>query len=378
MNILFVVSTLASTGPTNQLYNIVQHMDKGLFSPMILTLSPEPKSSLLPRFEQRGIPVETLGLSRMAGALVGASRLRGFVDKTKPDAVHTNGIRADMLAASCLKGTPLMATLRSFPYHDYAMQYGRLQGTYMAWRHLNALRKIVCPVACSKTTARLVLNKCGLNLRVVQNGVDDSYFNTCSKEQQFLIREQLGLPVEGRVFVSVGDLIIRKKPVVLIRSFLQSRACHNDTLLMIGDGHLRKECEELVGGHPQIRFVGHVHNVNDYLKASDYFMSASVSEGLPNVVMEAMASGLPAFLSEIDSHREILEINPDAGHLVPVENIDRFTALINESERMDYERMSAAASDIIARHLNARNMSLKYQQLYRKFGNGISQGNRNG
>lgn len=368
--VLFVVSTLSPTGPTNQLYNIIKYMDPSQFSKMILTLSPEPENTALPRFSEAGISVQSLELSRFGSILFGASRLKRFVSKIKPDLVHTNGIRADMLAAFCLKDIPRMATLRSFPYHDYAMQYGKIKGTYMAKEHLNALRKIECPVGCSKTTANLVFQRCGFDLHVVQNGVDNSRFERCSSEQKKQIRKKLNLPLEERVFVSVGDLIIRKRPVTLIRAFLESRASDNSVLVIVGDGNLGGECERVAGGNPNVRFVGRVLNVNEYLQGSDYFISASISEGLPNVVMEAMATGLPVFLSEIDSHREILEFDQGAGRLVPVENYKKLAKTIDESENMEYDEMSNAAYGIICNHLNARNMSLKYQMLYTELCNG--------
>ncbi len=372
--ILFVVSTLSPTGPTNQLYNIIKHMDPSQFSIMILTLSPEPDNTALPRFSRAGISVQSLGLSRPESLFFGASRLKRFVSIIRPDLVHTNGIRADMLAAFCLKSIPRMATLRSFPYLDYAMQYGRMRGAYIARKHLNALQKIECPVGCSETTANLVFQKYGLNLRVVQNGVDDSRFERCSNEQKKQIRKKLNILLKGRVFVSVGDLIIRKRPVTLIRAFLESRASDNSVLVMVGDGNLRGRCQRVADGNPNVRFAGHVSNVNEYLQGADYFISTSISEGLPNVVMEAMATGLPVFLSEIDSHREILEFDQRAGRLFPLENCKKLAEVIDESENMEYDGMSNAAYGIICNHLNARNMSLKYQMLYAELCNGTKPG----
>ncbi len=51
---------------------------------------------------------------------------------------------------------------------------------------------------------------------------------------------------------------------------------------------------------------GFKSNIYDYLKASDYYISASDVEGLANTLLESMTVGLPCVLSDIPSHKEVL------------------------------------------------------------------------
>lgn len=71
--ILYIVSTLKSTGPTNQLYNIVRYGDNQNYSYTILTLSPEPNDSKIDDFKKLGVRVDTLNLSRVKGVIKGKS-----------------------------------------------------------------------------------------------------------------------------------------------------------------------------------------------------------------------------------------------------------------------------------------------------------------
>jgi len=295
--------------------------------------------------------------------------LKRFISEHKPELIHTNGIRADMLAANYLKAINRVATVRSYPYHDYLMNYGKLQGTFMAWRHLHTIKRIECPVTCSFSSAALIKRKCGLELGVIHNGVDDTLFSRASTEEKKQIRKRFGLPLQPRIFACVGDLIKRKRPMTLIRAFLASKACKNSVLCMIGDGPLRLQSKQVAAGDPAVIFTGHVKNINEYLKAMDFFVSSSVSEGLPNAIMEALATGLPVCLSDIGPHVEILNFNQKAGIIMPLVDTEKIADALDKLTCNNYQDMSQAAIDIIEKHLNARNMSLKYQQLYRRLHN---------
>lgn len=79
-------------------------------------------------------------------------------------------------------------------------------------------------------------------------------------------------------------------------------------LLLIGDGKELEDLKKLAGNDSRIKFIGRVPSPIKYLRISDYFVSASLSEGLPLAVMEGMGCGLPAILSNIDSHFEMKNV----------------------------------------------------------------------
>ena len=104
----------------------------------------------------------------------------------------------------------------------------------------------------------------------------------------------------------------------------------------------------------------------NYLQLSDFFISSSQTEGLPNATMEAMACGLPCVLSDIEAHREIVECNRKSAKLFEKKNGSMPGSKINEIIKDDYSEMSRAAISIIRDNLNAKTMSEKYQSLYLK------------
>lgn len=366
MKVLYIVSTLRRCGPTRQLHNLVKYLHRERLSPSILTLSPEPKDSMLPQFQELGIPICSLGLSRIKGVVFGPKAAKRYIADHKAEIIHSQGIRADMFSARYFKGTKRVATLRNYPYQDYIMKFGKLRGVYMAHKHLRALRQIDYPVVCSQSNFKLLRNKHGLKFEVIQNGVDGVFAADSSIAHKSNMRKKLGLSVDGRIFVSVGALIARKDPITLIKAFLRSGVHKNDSLIMIGDGRLRAKCERIAGGNPYIRFTGQVSNVHEYLQAANFFISAAFSEGLPNAVLEALSIGLPVCLSDIGPHSEILNFDRKAGIIATVDNTSALANGINELIEMDYESMSKAAIGIVHNHLSAQKMAEKYQDMYEK------------
>ena len=79
--VLYVVSTLSQSGPTTQLYNILSHLDRELWKPLIVTLSPEPERSYKTKFQDLNVDIVCLDLGRLAGALFAKSKLKKIIEK---------------------------------------------------------------------------------------------------------------------------------------------------------------------------------------------------------------------------------------------------------------------------------------------------------
>ncbi len=354
IKVLYISSTLGSSGPTNVIFNIVKYLDRERFEPVILTLSPEPKDSALPRFQELGLNFYSLNLSRLQGFLMGKSALKDFVAKHQPDVIHSHGIRPDIFSAECLQEYKRFTTIHNYPYEDYTMKYGQLLGRYLAWRQIMAFRKIDYPVAICESQ-REHIQSYEIASHTIYNGVDINIFNPATNDERLALRQKLGMPVDRKIFVSVGHLMNRKDPETVIRGFLASNANHYTIILFIGDGPLRKHCQKLSQGKDCIKFTGTVNNVHDYIRAADYFISASLSEGLGYVVLEALAGGIPVCLSDIEPFKEIISYNEKAGLLFPVGDSQ---SLATSIERLflneNIQEMSEAGFEIVNQYFNAK------------------------
>lgn len=364
VNVLYIVSTLERAGPTNQLFNLVENLSEDI-EITILTLSPEPKNTDWSRFREAGHNVQSLSLTRLQSAIYGPYRLRKKVASIDPDLVHTQGIRADSLSAFFLTNYPQITTIRNYPLDDYPELYGEFQGHLMARHHLWTYSRLDHPIGCSKTIANL-LQQHGISAGAIQNGVNCEVFRPPANGEPLRAREELSLPQDGPIGVFVGGLIPRKDPQTVVRGFLSSEEATDGQLVFLGDGPLRDDCERIAAGVENVRFEGRVEEVETYLKAADYFVSASKSEGLPNAVMEALASGLPVCLSDIPQHREILEYDHKVGVMFDVgqESIvaDQLDSLVQD----DDSTRRSAARELVENHLSATRMADQYEELYHR------------
>ncbi|MFP8958342.1 glycosyltransferase family 4 protein [Natrialbaceae archaeon A-CW3] len=364
IDVLYIVSTLRQSGPTNQLYGILQNIHDGV-DVSVLTLSPEPSNSEYEQFNQLDINIQSLNLSRIESATIGSFRLRSIVNDIDPDVVHSQGIRADTLSAHLLSKYNRITTIRNNPYKDYPAKYGDVQGRLMAWKHVDTYRRLDHTVACSHTIADQI-SEFGVSPKVIQNGVDCSAYSPVSIEQRKQLRDKHRLNQYKYVGVFTGSLIPRKAPETAIRGFLQSEIASDGALVFLGDGPLREQCEYATSSYPNIRFEGWVDNVETYLNAADYFLSPSKAEGLPNSVMEALATGLPVCLSDIGPHKEILQYDSQVGISFTVENEVELGNQLDTLLSTDLESRSQTAREIARTKLSAKRMSQQYQNLYTK------------
>lgn len=360
--ILYIVSTLKRGGPTNQLSYIIKYLDKSKFKPMVLTLSPEPKEDSMQSYftDMLDIKAETLGLSRIQGLLFAKNYIKNFIKENNIDIVHSQGIRADGLMSSI--DVPRVATLRNYPYYDYSMTYGSIIGFIMAKMHLSYLKKIDAPKVVSKSISNMLKELNSYEIDFVRNGTDVKRFEGLDKK---VLREKLGINQNIKLFISVGHLNSRKDPITVIKAF-QNIKVENTKLIFLGDGDLKQKCLNLTKTNKNIEIVGSVSNVHEYLGISDYFISASLAEGLPNTVLEAMACGLPCVLSNIPPHIEIYNINKNSSLVFEIKGVIGLSDKLKELLNKDYEVMSMASKEIISKNLSAEIMSKNYQQVYNK------------
>lgn len=364
--ILYIVSTLKRSGPTNQLFNIISNLDPEIFKPILITLSPEPEGSRWLDYESLGIEMYSLNLSRLEGVFLAKTKLKSLISRLQPVLIHTQGVRADVLSSQLDISRPRIATIRNFPQVDFLMAYGRIMGTWMTWRQVRALKHLNLAIGVSKAVKNNLEKRYHLtNTAIVQNGVDTLTYKPLVEETKSSLRSKLDLPIESNIWLVSGHLSERKDPLFLIKSWEKVTAIDNNNVLVyIGSGPLESECRNLANKVENIKVLGRVNNVAEYLKAADFYVSPSVAEGLPNAALEAMACGLPVLLSDIEPHKEIYNMSPQIGRLFRLGEEHSFLESFKTLLESDYATQSQAALDLISTELSAVKMSQKYQNIY--------------
>lgn len=362
IKILYVISNLANRGPVNQLYNLIKNIDKKLFSVEILTLSKEDRNSRIDDFYNLDINVNSLNIPHKKHVLY----KKVFFNKIKeinPDIVHSHGLRSDYFNSLLKKMGKIItfSTLHNYAYVDYKYSYGTFIGKYMAKRHLNFIQDIQYPVACSATIKEILLKRHHIKVDFVQNSADETKFFYQDKCKKSLFREKLNLDKEKVIFIYVGNLTKLKNLGYLINAFNMLE--QKFQLLLVGDGNLKGKLEKKSSSN--IKFLGRKDNVQEYLWASDVYVSPSLTEGLPTAVLEAMGCGLPLLLSDIPQHREIIDKNFNMGDLFSLDNQEE---LINKikiySSKYVLEEKAKASNDTFKKFFTSKRMTLEYTTLY--------------
>jgi glycosyltransferase involved in cell wall biosynthesis len=264
------------------------------------------RSFALPFYQEVVLPMVTVGMIERA--------LNAF----RPDLVHiaTEGpLGWATLRAAKRLGLPVVSSYHTnFP--QYLQTYNAsflepLCWKYLRWFHNNTLATF-CP---SDSTRELLEEKGFKNVDIWSRGVDNHRFHPGKRDSG--LRNSIGVGPGDILFCYAGRLANEKNLEMLFDAWRELADYENCHLLLIGDGPLRTrlEAKQL----PRVIFAGYRYGeeLATMYASSDLFVFPSLSETFGNVVLEAMASGLPVVAYDVQGPKDIVR--------------DRFTgALVSE------------------------------------------------
>ncbi|TLD69280.1 glycosyltransferase family 4 protein [Phragmitibacter flavus] len=247
--------------------------------------------------------------------------------KQEFDVVMASWLYPDGWAAAALAkklGLPLVLIAQGSDVHRY-LKVARRRTLI-----LEAVEQSVAVITRSKSLARL-LEAAGVpneKLKPVANGVDSKVFHRNGLGGE---RENRGLGGEAKVVLFVGNLLPVKNPGLLVRAFgevVRARPEWRMQLLIAGKGPMEKELKELVeklGMAGQVTFLGPLPavEIGERMRAADLLCLSSRNEGLPNVVLESMACGLPVLATDVGGIHEVVD-EPWKGLLTPEDDVEAF------------------------------------------------------
>lgn len=185
--------------------------------------------------------------------------------------------------------------------------------------------------------------------QVVGNGVDADRFSPVPRGEA---RRRLGLPDSARVLVTVGGLVERKgfhRVIACLPALLEQ---HTDLhYLVVGgpcpEGDMTQALKDqavALGLGERVHFLGPVapDDLKWPLSAADIFVLSTRNEGWANVILEAMACGLPVVASDVGGNREVV-CKPDLGEIVPFDDQAALTAALDRALRRGWDGQAIRA-----------------------------------
>ena len=195
----------------------------------------------------------------------------------------------------------------------------------------------------------------------------------CAVDDSFLARPTTAVPDRKR-FCSVGRLSAQKGQIVLLEALAALRASGLDAeLVLLGDGEMRPEVEASIerlwlGG--AVRLAGWATNeqVAEAMVDSRAVVMASFAEGLPVVLMEALALGRPVITTAIAGVPELV-VHRESGWVVPASDVDALAGAMREALLTPVEELTEmgkrGAAAVAARH-SASTEAAKLRTLFER------------
>ena len=362
--IIFVVPSLVNTGPINVVYNIIKHLDKTVFNPVVFTLSEHPDAKMRANriFEKLGVEIIVNNYSKWY-LQFHTKHIAKRLDKmfsSADCAFHAHGYYPTIIISNMVN-RKTMTTIHNICEEDYVMTKGKLMGTYMACMFKRSLSRICVSVAISDMMKSHYENSCNkVNIQTVYNGVDVQVSQCCDS----LIREKLNISGTAKVLICPAVMSQLKNQRYIISELKKSRFT-DWIMLFAGDGPDSEYCKHIAGKDDRFRFLGFQKDLSEYWRISDFMVSASHSEGLPMAVLEALVQGIPCLLSGIPSHREIVNNVFGNNKMLFDENKEGEFATLLENQIEKYNNHSEITHKALLLY-SAASMSRGYQNIYQR------------
>jgi len=205
--------------------------------------------------------------------------------------------------------------------------------------------------------------------RVLPNGVDTSRFSPRPQAKSD-IRRQLGMNAASTVVGTVGRMVpIKDYPTLLRASEVLVDRGIPVQVVLAGSGPELSKLQQLAAAAGRlagrVTFLGSVANVEDVLSALDVFVLPSLSEGMSNTLLEAMASGLPVVAASAGGNPEVVE-EGCSGLLFPPGDVGSLADCLEKLCReADYrQRLGQSARARVVRDFSLECMISRYRDLY--------------
>ena len=277
------------------------------------------------------------------------ARLVGLYRSLRPDVVHTHTSKAGILgrvAARMARVPVVIHTAHGWGFHP--LQSPPVRRAYEEAERFCARWSDAIVVVADENRERALKLAIGRPAQYVtlRSGIElEAYRHDAVAGAD--VRARLALPADGFVFGTVGRLSDQKAPLDALHAFARVAADHPDTwFVYVGDGPLRADTEReaaRLGLATRVRWTGLRRDVAAHLSAFDAFVLSSRYEGLPRVVPQAMAVGLPVAATAVDGTPEAVDEGV-SGFLVPPGDVPALARAMAAlaADREGARRMGAA------------------------------------
>ena len=312
--IVFFIYRLGGGGAARTILNIVNHLDRTAFEPILVTLN---FTYDYEQYVHHDVKFVKLPTKRLRSSIIPLAKL---IRDERPDLVFSTIPTYNTVA--------ILAKLLSFTHTKLIVREAAFLGG--TWKE-NLKLKIYGMlyrlsdrvIALSNGVKENLVKRYGVKreqITVIYNPVDLKH-----------IRQQSELEIpneyrkDNKFIVTAGRLVPEKDQKTLIRAFAKISDTTNSELIILGEGELEETLKTLAKDlniQDKVHFVGFRKNPYAYFKHADLFVLTSINEGFGHVFVEAMTTGTPIVSTRCKPGAEEVLQNGDYGRLSNVGDVD--------------------------------------------------------
>lgn len=312
MRVLLLSTSMGMGGADQQLLSAGREMRARGHEVLIVSLTALGPMGLEAR--SAGIPTESLEMRRGFPDPRGLMRLVRLVRAWRPDVLHSHMIHANLMARALRLLVPVPAMVSTI--HNIYEGGPLWMAAYRLTNGLVDHMTIISEAAANRFVSERIVPRELLSF--VPNGVDTARFRNVPAGVRQSLRRSMQLEREF-VWLAVGRFEVAKDYPNMLRAFAKVREQHPETVLLLaGRGSLQEETEALaraLGLGSGVRFLGVRQDVAELMSAADGYVMSSAWEGMPIVLLEAAAAGLPIVTTLVGGNHEVV-CDEESGFLV--------------------------------------------------------------
>lgn len=321
MKILYVITGLAQGGAERVVCDLADAMFSKGHTVKIAYLTGDILTSPI----NQEIEIIDINLTNLQSLPKAYLRLSNFIRNYKPDVVHAHMVHANILTRVIRLITPmpkLICTAHS------SNEGGVLR--MLCYRITDSLANLTTNVSSTAVASFEMKYAVPKNsMSTVYNGVDFHKFNYIPEAKNRIAKE-LDLSNNIRIILAVGRFSFPKNYSNLLSaiSILKEQLNTHFILLIAGDGELREEIEKLIKKlniSDNVILLGRRRDIPELMSACDAFVLSSDYEGLPTVLIEALACQAHVVSTEVSGANEIIG---EYGYIVPVKDSEKLAKAI--------------------------------------------------
>lgn len=371
MKIIHIITGLSTGGAERALYNLFHGGLINWFDNHVVSLSNE--GTVGPQIRELGVHITTLDMRGGRPSLAGLRKLRRVVREFQPDVIQGWMYHGNLVATLACRfasdRTTLVWNIRQSLY-DLSHEKPMTRQVIRTNRFLSSAPDVLLYNSFLSREQHEDFGFTSLNGRVIPNGIDMQRF-CFSGEARKRVRFELGIPADAQVVGHVARLHPMKDHPAFLRAAAGLVLRYPEAHFLLGGRDVSLEnntLEQLIPAQVRDRFhlLGERGDVSELMSAMDIFCQSSWSEAFPNVLGEAMATGVPCIATDVGDSAIIIG---DMGVVVPPQDEGSLAAGIENLLKMSPEErrmLGAGTRARIEANYTLGSIVEQYAALYEK------------